>query len=518
MTKQPLQKRRRVVAAVTAVGTVLAGSLARPRAAASVASSHREAPLIAGDPAVDNTDLYAFVSPDRPGLRHVHRELDPVRGAQRRPELLPVRHRRRVQHQRRQRRRRQGRRHVPVDVQERRPARRRHVPLQQRPGHLARRREPAVPADLHARVVVQRRRRSRPGSPTRPVAPSRVGAASMPDYADAARRRPSIQLPGGWKIFAGQADDPFFLDLRVFDLLYGGDLSEVGQDTLAGYNVNTHRAAGAVQGRRAEAATPSATRSSASGPPPTAAGCGVTGQTDAGHRRPRPGLPPGQPAGQRGRRPGRTSRTPSTRSRPDKDASIPAVVKRVTDPEVPQADRGASTASRRPPTPRNDLVEIFLTGITTKAGGPIKADLNSQLNNTDVDAEAVPPVGDAAAQPERAGRRPARTGSACSPGTCRASRTAGGSPTTSSTSSCRRVEGAAQTGKLVDALAAGDKVDANDNAFGDDVPVRRPAERGAVNTRRRHGRRCGRSGAQRSTTAGTVADPGRRRRGVRRPA
>src|SRR5262249_59274557 len=46
-------------------------------------------------------------------------------------------------------------------------------------------------------------------------------------------------LPGGWKIFAGQADDPFFLDLRVFDLLYGGDLSEVGQDTLAGYNVNT---------------------------------------------------------------------------------------------------------------------------------------------------------------------------------------------------------------------------------------------------------------------------------------
>jgi len=30
------------------------------------ASSHREAPLIAGDPAADNTDLYAFVSPDDP--------------------------------------------------------------------------------------------------------------------------------------------------------------------------------------------------------------------------------------------------------------------------------------------------------------------------------------------------------------------------------------------------------------------------------------------------------------------
>ena len=32
----------------------------------ATASSHREAPLIGDDPAVDNTDLYAFVSPERP--------------------------------------------------------------------------------------------------------------------------------------------------------------------------------------------------------------------------------------------------------------------------------------------------------------------------------------------------------------------------------------------------------------------------------------------------------------------
>ena len=30
------------------------------------ASSHREAPLISQDPLADNTDLYAFVSPDKP--------------------------------------------------------------------------------------------------------------------------------------------------------------------------------------------------------------------------------------------------------------------------------------------------------------------------------------------------------------------------------------------------------------------------------------------------------------------
>ena len=32
------------------------------------ASSHREAPIIAGDPRADNTDLYAFVSPDDPTM------------------------------------------------------------------------------------------------------------------------------------------------------------------------------------------------------------------------------------------------------------------------------------------------------------------------------------------------------------------------------------------------------------------------------------------------------------------
>src|SRR6266511_2024278 len=44
------------------VGTALA-SLAPTQA---IASSHREAPLISGQPQYDNTDLYAFVSPDRP--------------------------------------------------------------------------------------------------------------------------------------------------------------------------------------------------------------------------------------------------------------------------------------------------------------------------------------------------------------------------------------------------------------------------------------------------------------------
>src|SRR5918996_1293390 len=50
-----------VVAALTAFG------LARASAPENAdASSHREAPLISEDPLADNTDVYAFVSPDRP--------------------------------------------------------------------------------------------------------------------------------------------------------------------------------------------------------------------------------------------------------------------------------------------------------------------------------------------------------------------------------------------------------------------------------------------------------------------
>src|SRR5947199_8557529 len=38
----------------------------RQRTEVASMSSHREAPLISQDPAADNTDVYAFVSPDKP--------------------------------------------------------------------------------------------------------------------------------------------------------------------------------------------------------------------------------------------------------------------------------------------------------------------------------------------------------------------------------------------------------------------------------------------------------------------
>ena len=73
---------------------------------------------------------------------------------------------------------------------------------------------------------------------SRRVAPSNIGMASMPAY-NKLRSQAVTRVGKNVKSFAGQAEDPFFLDLRVFDLLYGGDLSEAGDDTLAGFNVQS---------------------------------------------------------------------------------------------------------------------------------------------------------------------------------------------------------------------------------------------------------------------------------------
>ena len=88
-------------------------------------SSHREAPEISKDPVADNTDVYAFVSPDQPRHRHDHRQLHPARGPGGRPELLRVRRRRPLLDPHRQRRRRPPGHHVPVPVPDARSATRR---------------------------------------------------------------------------------------------------------------------------------------------------------------------------------------------------------------------------------------------------------------------------------------------------------------------------------------------------------------------------------------------------------
>lgn len=60
-----MQSLRTLLAGAATAGLILAGGLLAPPS--SDASSHREAPLIADDPLADNTDVYAFRSPDEDG-------------------------------------------------------------------------------------------------------------------------------------------------------------------------------------------------------------------------------------------------------------------------------------------------------------------------------------------------------------------------------------------------------------------------------------------------------------------
>ena len=166
---------------------------------------------------------------------------------------------------------------------------------------------------------------------------------------------------------------------------------------------------------------------------------------------------------------------------PNKDATIPEVVARVTDPELPKLIEGIYGVPA-PTGPRNDLVEIFLTGIAKNAPtldgspAPIQADLNSPVLNADADKSQIQPSEmlrlNTSIKPT--GEDPNRLGvlGGDLQGFPNGRRLADDVIDIS----IQAVEGAAQTGKLVDALAAGDKVDANDVDFGTAVPVRRAAQ------------------------------------------
>jgi len=66
--------------------------------------------------------------------------------------------------------------------------------------------------------------------------PSNVGPRTMPDY-DSLAAQGLYEVKGGIRVFAGQRDDPFYIDLgAVFDTL---NLRAPGVDMLSGFNVHT---------------------------------------------------------------------------------------------------------------------------------------------------------------------------------------------------------------------------------------------------------------------------------------
>jgi hypothetical protein len=227
--------RTRMLAVLASIA-VVAGLLALAPLAGG-ASSHREAPLVSADPQIDTTDVWAFVSPDRPNTVTFVASWLPFQEPAGGPNFYAWA---------------DGARYD-INIDNDHDAKPDLVYRWVFTNHY---RNPdtflyntgqvtslsdkdlnfyqtydltLVDRDSGEKDVLVRGARS---------APNNVGAASMPGYEDLFDAAVE-SFDGGGRTWAGQSDDAFFLDLRVFDLLYGANLSEVGDDTLAGFNVLT---------------------------------------------------------------------------------------------------------------------------------------------------------------------------------------------------------------------------------------------------------------------------------------
>ena len=467
--------RQRSAVALMATGlTVTATAFASLGAGLSSASSHREAPLTAADPQIDNTDVYAFVSPDKPDTTTLIANWIPFEEPNGGPNFFPW----------------ATDAHYDIDVDNNGDAKPDVIYRWTFSNHDRRGTNTFLYNNGPVHSLTDKTllftqsytlQRIANGHATTLIAngtaaPSDVGLASMPDYG-ALRTQAIATFDGGQGMsLAGQAADPFFVDLRVFDLLYGTNLKEAGHNTLAGYNVNTI----ALQVPTKDLVL----RGDATRNPVI----GIWSTTERRTLRLSPGKadPIGAyvqvsrlgnplvnevvvPAG---------LKDAFNSLPPTADHTIPAVVKAVTNPEVPDLIK-AIYGIPAPAAPRNDLVEIFLTGIC-KTCGPIKADLNSQLLNKDVSAKAFVPAEELrlntavapAATPNRLGVL---------------AKDFAGFPNGRRLTDdvvdieVQALEGAAQTGTIVAPLAAGDGVDKAANDFGTTFPYLALPNTGSVN-------------------------------------
>ncbi len=227
--------RRRATALVGASGLLTAAGIAGLSATPAMASSHREAPLISTVPQLDGTDVYAFKSPDAPSTVTLIADYYPEQSPAGGPNFYRFA--------------RNSAYDINIDNNgdakpdiiyryEFRDSYQNTKTFLYNTGVVTGLSDP----DLNFRQSFDLTRieggKSTALISRGKVVPSDVGKVSMPNYG-ALRAEGISAIPGGGKTVLTQADDPFFVDLRVFDLLYGTKLQEVGNDSLAGKNVNS---------------------------------------------------------------------------------------------------------------------------------------------------------------------------------------------------------------------------------------------------------------------------------------
>lgn len=216
-----------------------------PRPDSAGASSHAEAPLIGQDPRADNTDVYAFVSPDRPDTATIVANYIPLEAPASGPNFYgfddSVRYDLNVDQD--------------GDGEEDLAYQFRFKTDTRNGGTFLYNTGPVTsPSDgdfnrpqTYSVTRVRGSRRTLLGSGLS-VPPVNVGPRSTPDY-EATSNAAVESLPGGIKVFAGQVDDPFFVDLgSIFDLaglrpfnnLHAIPIGvEDGVDAVAKYNTHT---------------------------------------------------------------------------------------------------------------------------------------------------------------------------------------------------------------------------------------------------------------------------------------
>jgi hypothetical protein len=212
-----------LVATAVAVAAALVALARGPAPEAGTASSHREAPQISEDPTADNTDLWAFRSPDKPDTITIISNVIPAEDPAAGPNYYRFSSRARY--------------NISID---------RNGDAE--PDIVYRFRFRDKPGQFFLGNTVQDYTVSRViGGRSQVVAegttpPNNIGPRTTPSYRSlaAAAVRP---LQGGGLVFAGQRDDAFYGDIgAIFDLLAirkGTGNAGGGKDFFAGYAVHS---------------------------------------------------------------------------------------------------------------------------------------------------------------------------------------------------------------------------------------------------------------------------------------
>ena len=219
-----------------AAGLVALSAIGGP----ALASSHREAPAISFDPSADITDLYAFVSPDKPDTATLIANFTGFQEPGGGPNFFPFNPD--VQYW------------IKVDntgdgVEDITYTFRFSTAVANPDSFLYSGYGPigAVASNVTQSVTVERNGEAILTDGDVP-APN-IGPRTTPGYGDLAKAG-IHELSDGTSVFAGQRDDPFFADVAsIFDLgglrpfndahLISPPKTTKGVDSLAGYNVNT---------------------------------------------------------------------------------------------------------------------------------------------------------------------------------------------------------------------------------------------------------------------------------------